>query len=57
MKNKRKKILGVEIIRELKNSDHKLYNKYREKADELGYDGPVRMKIEGGKITFYIILG
>jgi len=57
MKNKIKKILGVEVIRDIKNGDRKLYNKYRKKADDLGYDGPVRMSIEDGKIIFYIILG
>lgn len=57
MKNKRKKILGVEVIRDIKKSGHKLYDKYRQKADDLGHDGPVRMSIEDGKIIFYIILG
>jgi len=32
MKNKRKRILGVEVIRDIKNGDRKLYNKYRKKS-------------------------
>ena len=54
--NKRHIILGTETIRDIKRGQSSLHEKYRERAEELGYHSQVRMKREGGKLIFYVIV-
>ena len=55
-KDRRYKILGEEKIMDIKKGGDKLFIKYRDKADELGYMSQVRMKREGDLFIFYILL-
>ncbi len=50
-------ILGREKILDLKKGSVRLYEKYRDKADTLGYTGQVRMKKEHGMLIFYVLIG
>jgi len=55
-KNKNNKILGSENISDIKKGLDKLLTKYRKKADDLGYEGQLKMKREEGVLTFYVMI-
>jgi hypothetical protein len=52
--NKRCRTLGTEKLKDIQKGFDNLYDKYRKKADALGYEGQVRMKREHGKLLFYV---
>ncbi len=48
--------LGVEKEKEVKKDFDAIYDKYKKKAEEEGYDGEIRTSREKGKVVFFVVL-
>jgi len=48
--------LGVEKEKEVKKDFDAIYDKYKKKAEEEGYDGEIKMSREKGKVVFFVVL-
>lgn len=48
--------LGVEKEKELKKDFDAIYDKYKKKAEDEGYDGEIKMSREKGKVVFFVVL-
>lgn len=54
---KRYRTLGREKLKDIKKNGESLYEKYRDKADQLGHIGQLRVKKEHGMLIFYVLIG
>lgn len=58
------KIMGEELVRtlgtvkvsEFQKDFDKVYDKYNLKAKQMGYNGNLKFRKEGGKITIFVII-
>jgi hypothetical protein len=48
------KKLGTEKIKKLNENFDKLYDKYKSKAIDMGYDGKIKFQKERGNIVFFV---
>lgn len=48
--------LGVEKEKEVKKDFDAIYDKYKKKAEDEGYDGEIKMSREKGKVVFFVVL-
>jgi predicted HAD superfamily hydrolase len=48
--------LGVEKEKEVKKDFDTIYDKYKKKAEDGGYNGEIKIKKERGKVVFFVVL-
>jgi hypothetical protein len=48
--------LGTVKVSDFKKDFDKIYDEYNAKAKELGYNGNLKFKREGGKVTIFVTI-
>lgn len=56
MSDERYRKLGSETQKNLNNDFDKIYEKYKQKAIELGFEGELKFVKEKGRVLIYVVI-